>query len=187
LKKYIDVNITIFRRLTSTGDPVPHRSAAESHRTAALGAIRTLVAAFTRSARSIEWRTGLTNAQLFLMLQLAEGESLSVNELAERARTTQGTVSAVLRRMIDGGLVQRDRARDDARRAALSLTAKGRRLIRHAPTPPTEALLQALGGLSDAESFHLSRGLKALLRELDLPPAGTTMLFEAAPPRGRRS
>lgn len=161
-------------------------TAAERHRTAALGAIRTLVAVLGRSARSIEWRTGFTNAQLFLLRQLAGVESLSVNELAERARTTQGTVSTVLGRVARAGLVDRARDAGDGRRVVVTLTAKGRRLLKRAPTPPTEALFAALESLTDAEARTLASGLAALLTALDLKSAASPMLFETPTARRQR-
>jgi len=154
-------------------------------RDSALRALRTLVASLSRSARSIEWRTGVTNAQLFLLRQLAEAEPLSVNALAERARTNQSTVSSVVSRIVDAGLVRRARVPDDGRRVALSLSPKGRRLLRRAPTPPTEALFDGLASLSDKEARALETGLTALLAALRLKPDQAPLLFEDEPRRTR--
>jgi DNA-binding MarR family transcriptional regulator len=159
----------------------------DAHRGVALRAIRSLVASLSRSARSIEWRTGFTNAQLFLLRQLAATDALSVNELAERARTNQSTVSSVVGRIVRAGLVQRASVPDDGRRVALSLTPRGRRLLRRAPTPPTEALFDALESLTDHEARALGTGLAALLAALGLKPEPAPMLFEDAPhPRRAR-
>lgn len=155
----------------------------DGHRERALRAIRTLVAALSRSARSIEWRTGFTNAQLFLIRQLDAADGLSVSELARRARISQSTVSSVLGRIVRAGLVRSERSPTDGRRATLSLTPKGRRLLRHAPTPPTEALFDALSSLTDDEARNLAAGLAALLAAFGLGPAEGPMLFEDAPHR----
>ena len=155
----------------------------DRHRDVALRAVRTLVASLSRSARSIEWRTGFTNAQLFLLRQLATTDALSVNDLAQRARTNQSTVSSVLGRIVRAGLVDRVRAPDDGRRVDLSLTPKGRRLLGRAPTPPTEALFEALESLTDHEARALSTGLTALLAALGLKPEQAPMLFEDRPSR----
>lgn len=151
------------------------------HRDVALRALRTLVDSLSRSARSIESRTGSTNAQLFLLRQLAGAETLSVNELAERVRTNQSTVSSVVSRIVRAGLVHRARVPEDGRRVALSLTPKGRRLLRRASTPPAEALLEALESLTDHEARALATGLAALLAALGLKPEQAPLLFEDAP------
>ena len=147
------------------------------HRTA-LVAVRALVRRLSHSARAVEARTGLTNAQLFLLREVEREDGLSVNELARRAHTTQGTVSSILRRLTLSGLVRRDRSPDDGRRAELVLTPAARRLLRRAPSTATSELIEALRDLSAGEARALVRGLRALARRLDLPLRDAPMLFE---------
>jgi DNA-binding MarR family transcriptional regulator len=152
-------------------------------RAATLEGVRKLIATLSHSARAVERTTGITNAQLFLLQQLAESESLSVNDLAARARTQQSTVSIVVARLVRAGLAAKGKSREDGRIAVITLTPKGRRLLRHAPTPPTSALLRAVERLSDRQARALSSGVHALLGALDLTPYAVTMLFEHAPTR----
>ena len=152
-------------------------------RTQALARLRTLVSALTHSARAVERTTGVTNAQLFLLQQLAEADFLSVNALAARARTQQSTVSIVVARLVRAGLATKRKSADDGRIAAISLTKRGRRLLAHAPAPPTSALLRAIEGLSGREARALAEGLHALNGALDLSSPEVTMLFEHAPTR----
>ncbi len=154
-----------------------------SPRVTALEQLRTLISALTHSARAVERSTGITNAQLFLLQQLAAADSLSVNDLAARARTQQSTVSIVVGRLVRAGLAVKRKSADDGRISAVSLTPKGRRLLAHAPAPPTTALLRAIEELSDREVRALSDGLRALVGALNLSPPEITMLFEHAPTR----
>lgn len=167
--------------------PVRTRLAIDSRaappRDVAIRGLRALVAALGRSARTVETRTGFTNAQLFLLRQLATADAMSVNDLAFRAHTNQSTVSSVLGRLVRAGLVTRVRAADDGRRAEVSLTTAGRKLLRRAPTPPTESLFDALEALTDPEARALAAGLVALLRVLGLELEEPPMLFEDAAPR----
>ena len=48
--------------------------------------IRRLVNTLGQSARSVEQRTGVTNAQLFLLREIANADGSSINELAARAK-----------------------------------------------------------------------------------------------------
>jgi DNA-binding MarR family transcriptional regulator len=143
-----------------------------------LDGIRTVVGALTRSARSVERRTGVTTAQLFVLRQLAERDRLSLGEIAERTLTRQSTVSVVVARLERQGLLRRDRADDDRRRLQLSLTAAGRRMLARAPTPTTGRLLAALDGLTDDQLRSLSTGLDALIAALGLESRAAGMLFE---------
>jgi DNA-binding MarR family transcriptional regulator len=148
--------------------------------------VRVLVAALSHSARAVERSTGVTNAQLFLLQQLAESDSLSVNDLAARARTQQSTVSIVIARLVRAGLASKRKSEDDARMAVISLTPKGRRLLAHAPAPPTTALFRAIESLSARDARALADGLRALVDALELTPPEVTLLFEHAPERRAR-
>jgi DNA-binding MarR family transcriptional regulator len=145
----------------------------------ALRRIRLLVGTLQASARSVERRTGITNAQLFLLRALQECDHPSLGELAATARTQQSTVSIVVQRLVKTGLVRRRRSPEDGRRVLLSLTAMGRATLRHAPVPPTARLLEALGALSRAELGCLIRGLSALELRLGVVREEPGMLFEA--------
>jgi DNA-binding MarR family transcriptional regulator len=153
----------------------------------ALDHIRTLVSALSHSARAVERSTGVTNAQLFLLQQLADADSLSVNDLAARARTQQSTVSIVVARLVRAGFAAKKKSADDGRIAIISLTPKGRRLLVHAPAPPTVALLRAIEALTEKDSRALATGMDALLRALDLAAPKVNMLFELASPTSRSS
>ena len=167
--------------------PRPPRRQPSVVRAQALERVRTLIAALSHSARGLERRTGVTNAQLFLLQQLAEADSLSVNDLAARARTQQSTVSIVVARLVRAGLVAKRKSALDGRISAISLTPKGRRLLAHAPASSSSALLVAIEELSDREARSLSEGVRALVGVLDLKTPEVTLLFEHAPARRSRS
>ena len=159
---------------------MPHRS---SPRARALESVRTLISALSHSARGVERSTGVTNAQLFLLQQLGETGSLSVNDLAVRARTQQSTVSIVVARLVKAGLATKRKSKEDGRIANVSLTPKGKRLLKHAPASPTAALLRAVEELSDRDARALAAGAQALVAALDLAPTKVNLLFEHAPAR----
>ena len=142
-----------------------------------LDAIRALVGALARSARSVERRTGVTTAQLFVLRQL-EADTRSLGEIADRTLTRQSTVSVVVRRLVERGLIRRERATDDRRRLALSLTPAGRRLLARAPEPTTGRLLVALDKLTGDQLQSLWMGLDGLIGALGIEPRGAGMLFE---------
>src|SRR5947209_19300614 len=90
--------------------------------------LRRIVRTLHHSHRIAEQRWDLSAAQLLVLQRLAESSTLSVNELADRTFTHQSTVSVVVTRLVNRGLVRRERADDDQRRAELALTAAGRAL-----------------------------------------------------------
>jgi len=144
----------------------------------ALACVRALVDALFHSARAVESRTGLTNAQLAILRQVAQHGPLTVNEIAARVQAAQNSVSTVLTRLQRAKLVKRGRARDDRRRVLIQVTAAGRRTLRRSPRAPTEELLSAIDRITVAQAHQITIGVTALLRHLGHEVTPEHMLFE---------
>ncbi|HEX7020954.1 MAG TPA: MarR family winged helix-turn-helix transcriptional regulator [Gemmatimonadaceae bacterium] len=152
-----------------------------------MNTIRALVASLTQSARAIEQDTGITNAQLFVLRELARDEPLSINDVAARAMTRQSTASLLVERLVRAGLVRRAWAADDARRASISLTARGRRIVDRAPEPPTARVIEALQKLPGGRVKELHSGLALLLEHMGVSVEGPLPLFESPAKPARRT
>ena len=113
-----------------------------------LDAVRRIVQTLHESSRSAERNLGVSGAQLFVLQRLAESPAASLNELAERTHTHQSSVSVVVTKLVDRGLVRRSKASGDARRLELSVTAAGRRLAERAPHAAQDRLIAAVNKLS---------------------------------------
>lgn len=145
-----------------------------------MNAIRALVAALSQSARAIERESGVTNAQLFVLRELEAHEPLSINDLAARAMTLQSTASLLVARLVSLGLVRRAADANDARRALITLTARGRRIVEQAPEPPTALVLRALRKLPPRTRSGLDHGLTQLLESMGVSRTASPPLFERA-------
>jgi DNA-binding MarR family transcriptional regulator len=141
--------------------------------------LRRLVHSLHNASRDTERRLGVTGAQLFVLTQLRETPSLSINALAERTMTHQSTVSVVVRRLVRRKLVRKTRATDDARRVELTLTPAGFALLTRAPEAVQVRLARAIEELTDADRRALSRGLQQLVHSLGAEGGATPMFFEA--------
>ena len=87
---------TVTRRARGARRPVKAASGGrQDPTTLALNGIRALVEALSQSARTVERRTGLTNAQLFLLGLVADRGAVTIGQLAIGARTTAATTSVV--------------------------------------------------------------------------------------------
>lgn len=135
-----------------------------------------------RAAQDID----ITGAQLFVLSILAEAvDAMSMNELAQRTQTDPSTVSVVIGRLVDRGLVKRVRSGEDARRAELSLTAKGRKLRKRAPvTVAQERLADSLGRLKPREVASLLRTLRKLVEAMGAGGIEPSMMCNDAVPNG---
>src|SRR5712691_10729098 len=97
-----------------------------------LDAIRRLVRHLRLFDRAAQSELGISGAQLFVLAELGKTPDLSLNDLAARTRTDQSSVSVVVSRLVDAGLVLRERHSRDARRLLLNLTKNGRAMLQAA-------------------------------------------------------
>jgi DNA-binding MarR family transcriptional regulator len=132
-----------------------------------LDALRSIVRELRLASREAEQRVGVHGAQLHALHQLEDSPATSLTELAERTHTDISSVSVVVSRLVEQGLVARKSADDDRRRLSLGLTARGRAVLRRAPETGTSRLLRAATHLSDREVHALATGLSKLVDGMD--------------------
>jgi len=81
--------------------------------------------AFTRAYKPILDKVGLTYPQYIVMLVLWEKAELPVKTIGEQLDLDSGTLSPLLKRLEQNGLIKRIRDSRDERQVIVSLTPKG--------------------------------------------------------------
>lgn len=147
-----------------------------------MNSLRRIVRALRLADRGAERQMGLSGAQLFVLHNLDDSSTISLNELAERTHTHQSSVSVVVQRLVDKRLVRRTRSTADARRVELELTAAGERALRKAPESAQDKLIDALGRTSSADRAKLARLLGRVVEEMGLVTEDAGMFFEDGAP-----
>lgn len=99
----------------------------------AVAEFRAALRKFLRRSERIARQSGLT-PQRFLLLLMIKGapggeEQSTVTELSDRLQLAQSTVTELVRRAEEVGLVEREQSQRDARVAHLRLTAEGERRL----------------------------------------------------------
>ena len=94
---------------------------------------RSALRRFLRRSERIARRSGLT-PQRYLLLLMIKGtpdrsEQSTVTDLADRLQLAQSTVTELVRRAEEAGLIQRQQSSADGRVAHLRLTAEGERRL----------------------------------------------------------
>jgi DNA-binding MarR family transcriptional regulator len=143
-------------RTARTRSDGPIATDAARHVAAFRGALRS----FLRTSEQVARASGLT-PQRYLLLLMIKGapdgsERATVSDLAQRMELAQSTVTELVQRSEDAGLIERERSAADARVAHLLLTAEGERRLARA--------FRAI----DEERQHL----REMLAGLDARPAG---------------
>lgn len=143
-----------------------------------LDEFRVLVGALASASRTAEIKLGITGAQHFVLQKLHEGGEMSVNELAERTHTHQSTVSTVVTKLVEKGLVLRRRSGTDARVQLLTLTPKGKEKLRKPSDTIQDRLIRSLEALTATERKQLSRLLSEVLQGAGLGESRPGLFFE---------
>lgn len=149
------------------------------------GEIREVMDAFRRVVRElrlsggeVERKLGISSAQLFVLHELGKHPGCSIGEVAERTHTDQSSVSTVVSRLVSAGLAKRAASAEDGRRAELTLTARGKSLLRRAPSTAQARMVTALGTLPARQRQVLARSLSQIVEQMGEPNG-------ASHPRGR--
>jgi DNA-binding MarR family transcriptional regulator len=163
-----------------------HLRSADPAVASAMASLRRLVRALRASAHSAERGLGISGAQLFVLGELAAEPGASLSRLAERTSTDPSSVSVVVARLVARGLVARRRHPSDARRASLSLSAKGQALLRKAPEPVQARLVDALRAVPRKDLRRVADTLATVVDGLGLGGGAAAMFFEDEPRRRAR-
>lgn len=144
----------------------------------AMNGLRRMVRALRSGNSAMERATGISSAQLFALRQIAREPGQSLSDLAGSTLTTPSSVSEVVTRLVQRGLVERKIAGDDRRRIELEATRTGRALLANAPESTQERLLTGLLTLSASRQRTLAAALEAWLAAAGLERVEPAMFFE---------
>jgi len=142
-------------------DEVPGRRGFEAWRSM----LRAHATLMRRLDTDLERETGLALADFDVLAQLATAHGeLRMTELAERALISRSGMSRRVARLVDEGLVRRDRAGTDARGVVVALTKAGiARLGETAPVHARGISKLFVAKLDDQELALLERALNKVI------------------------
>lgn len=120
--------------------------------------------AMTGTYRALLAELQLTYPQYLVMMTLWLRSPMRVTEIGEGLFLDSATLTPLLKRLEQMGLVKRSRDKADERVVLVSLTTRGAALRRKAATIP--ARVQAACGMTDSEMLKLRKALDGLRARL---------------------
>jgi DNA-binding MarR family transcriptional regulator len=144
----------------------------------AMDGLRRIVHALRLGTNAAEQSVRLSSAQVFVLRQLHTQSGQSLGDLARRTRTTQGSVSEVVGRLIGKGLIAREASANDRRRAVLTLTAAGAELIEAGAETVQDRLVTGFSRLDHFSQQTLVQSLEAWLEASELADVSPVLFFE---------
>jgi DNA-binding MarR family transcriptional regulator len=112
-------------------------------------------------------REGLSRTAAATLSRLARSGPTRLTELALAEGVSQPSMSAMVVRLVDQGLMHRGNDEHDARVVLLSLTSRGKALVAQRRADRTERLDRALTALSPDDVGRIADAVPALTRLAD--------------------
>jgi DNA-binding MarR family transcriptional regulator len=129
-------------------------------------ALRRVIRAVDLHSRKLVDTHGLTGPQA-LILKALQYDRLTAGELANRVSLSQGTVTDILNRLEQRGLISRIRDTKDRRRVLVETTTAGRDLLKQSPPLLQESFVERFNNLQQWEQTQLLASLQRIASMMD--------------------
>jgi MarR family 2-MHQ and catechol resistance regulon transcriptional repressor len=129
--------------------------------------MRAANAARTHASRQLEG-SGLTLSQFAVLEALYHLGPMSLSDIAEKILTTGGNLTMVAGNVEKQGLAHRQKSPQDGRVLIMTLTPKGKALIRRIFPAHADAITEFMGALTPEQQEDLGNLCRALQKE-DIP------------------
>lgn len=143
-----------------------------------LTAIRRVIRATDLHSRYITRIAGLTSSQLILLRVVRDEGLATAGELAASISLSQATVTIILDRLEQTGLVTRERSAQDRRKVKVALTSKGLEVLESAPEPLQETFTRQFAKLKDWERNMILASLQRVAEMMDAEDLDASPLLD---------
>lgn len=144
-----------------------------------LRALRRILRATELGARKLAAETGLTPSQILVLQDIERRGETMPSRVAAELQFSQATVTNIVDRLEERGLVTRRRGAEDRRQSILAITDAGRSLLATAPGSVQEAFRSAFGTLPAWEQAMILAGLERIGELLDADDIEAAPLIDA--------
>ena len=131
-------------------------------------AIRRLMQGGELYTKEINKKYHVSAAQVNCLLALYENGPLPPSQIAKYMMVNSSTVTGIIDRLEQKGLVERMRISQDRRVITIQLTETGKRLAENAPPPIQQKIVNGLKRLSEQEIDQVINALNILTSMLDV-------------------
>jgi DNA-binding MarR family transcriptional regulator len=130
--------------------------------------IRRLLQAKELYTKELNKKYQISASQLNCLLALHESGPLPLSQIAKSILVNSSTVTGIIDRLEQKGLVERSRISADRRVITIYLTETGNRLAENAPPPIQQKIIDGLKKLPPHEKQQIVRSLNTLASMLDV-------------------
>jgi DNA-binding MarR family transcriptional regulator len=132
-------------------------------------ALRQIVRAMDVHSKYLYKYYGLSTPQLTILKVLSEVSEIPTGQLAKRISLSQATVTDILDRLEEKGLITRQRSSFDKRRVYIRISEKGRSIVLKNPSLLKEGFLQQFNELEDWEQTLILSSMQRVVAMMRTP------------------
>lgn len=136
-----------------------------------------MVKALQTYSQDVRSAYGLTGPQLWALKTLQREGGMTVGRLAAALAVHQSSMSVLLDRLEERGLVRRIRRQPDRRIVQVTLTARGATVAADAPDAAQGRLLHALDAMSAQELRRIRRAVDRLVAAMEAADVHARFFF----------
>jgi DNA-binding MarR family transcriptional regulator len=141
-------------------------------------ALRKVIRAIGLHSKQLNKTSGLTTPQLLIMLEIDKTSGINSSQVAKNVNLSAATVTNILDRLENKGLVSRVRSTQDKRKVSLYLTEDGKALLLNAPQALQEHFIENFANLAQWEQSQLLSSMERLAGMMDANEIDAAPLLE---------
>jgi DNA-binding MarR family transcriptional regulator len=157
--------------------PAPNRTVSDS----VMIALRKIIQAIDTNSKKLVKRVGLTGPQLVILQEITRMGEVTAGEIAQAVSLSQATVTGILERMENRGLLARRRSDRDKRRIMVRITKNGQQILEDAPPLMQEAFVERFSSLQEWEQTMILSSLQRLVSIMDAKTIQAAPFLETSP------
>jgi DNA-binding MarR family transcriptional regulator len=125
---------------------------------------------------------GLTTPQLLILRSIRDLGDVTIGLLSNEVNLSQATVTTIIDRLEDRGLVSRRRSEQDRRKVYTTLTREGKKILKNAPAPIQEEFINSFQDLNDWEQSLILSTVQRVAAMMDAGKIDAAPLLDVGEP-----
>ena len=129
-----------------------------------LKSLRQIIRSVDLHSQKLKRSIGLTGPQLIILKELLDNGEMTPGQLSSAVNLSQATITSIIDRLENRGLVIRTRSNQDRRKVYLSLTDGGKEALSSSPTVLQYEFLEKFEALEDWEQHLIVASLQKIAK-----------------------
>tara|TARA_B100001989_G_C24284019_1_gene337792 strand:- start:3 stop:488 length:486 start_codon:yes stop_codon:yes gene_type:complete len=129
--------------------------------------LRKIIRAVDLNSKKLSSESNLTSPQILSLAAVAAEGPMTLASIAEAVHLSSSTMVGIIDRLEAKGFLKRERSTKDRRQVFIDITSEGKKIIKKAPRPLQDKLVNSLKKLSKKQQNEIIKSLELLVEMLD--------------------